>query len=210
MWRRCIGCLNLQISFRKRAIHDRALMWKMCTCTYMTESFVCQLATWVERWRSCIHMTQSYVYIHYPVICVHMCIHDSILCVPTRHMGRTLMLLYIYDSYDSVIYITQQYMCTCIYMTQFYVCQLATWVERWRSCIYMTQSYTFLSNMCAPIYTWLNFMCANSPHGSDAGAPVHIRPSHMCVQGGADASDALCHFPHKSPIMSGSFAERDM
>ena len=28
-WRRCIGCLNLQISFRKRAIHDRALMWKM-------------------------------------------------------------------------------------------------------------------------------------------------------------------------------------
>jgi len=28
-WRRCTGCLRLQISFRKRATHCRAILWKM-------------------------------------------------------------------------------------------------------------------------------------------------------------------------------------
>ena len=41
-----------------------------------------------------------------------------------------------------------------------------------------------------------------------------LRHIHMskCIQGGEDASDAssLCHFPPKSPILSGSFAIRDL
>ena len=27
-WRKCIGCLELQVSFRKRAVNERALLWK--------------------------------------------------------------------------------------------------------------------------------------------------------------------------------------
>ena len=47
-WRRCIGCLNLQVSFRKRANNYRALLRKM---TYKDKASYdavppCRVSTW--------------------------------------------------------------------------------------------------------------------------------------------------------------------
>ena len=94
-WRRCIGCLKLQTSFRKRATNHRALLRKMTykdkascgsspPCSELTFEN-CELVHWCGVRVAFVH---TYIHTHVPVHThTHTHIHVHIY-PPTQHTTR--------------------------------------------------------------------------------------------------------------------------
>jgi len=138
MWRRCVECLNLQVSFRKRATNYRALLRKM---TYGDE--ISAPCTRIESHgyilsRICITHTHKCMYIHmvpwlhifttnikknyekkknvYPCHYIHrthtyMCIHATHIFINMCNVSILHML----------IYIRYVYILRCVLYTYIYV-----------------------------------------------------------------------------------------
>ena len=95
-WRRCIGCLKLQVSFRKRAIIHRALLRKM---TYKDKASYASLPP-------CMSSSSTVrLYTH-----MYVCDEDP-LCPPFLQCVNTYIHIY--------IYVIRMY--TCIYSAYAYV-----------------------------------------------------------------------------------------
>jgi len=149
-WRRCIGCVQLQVSFHKRATNYRSLLQKM---TYEDKASYASSPP-------CVYMTFPYTYIH-TYIYMYVRIHDYIslyiytyiyiyVYPNTRLRGFKVLMIYIYFLIH--IYMSLPYTCIhiCIYI---HIYQYTTKLLQSANDIHIL-SYTYIHVTYLYMYTY--------------------------------------------------------